>query len=288
MQFCVIVYKMYYVKLTFVCNFLMFVDAYNILGIFPHHARSHLTVFLPLMKGLAKKGHIVTVISYFPLKQSYGNYTDIDLSDGKFVELSLNWENIGRTKWAQFGFPLHLINQAKQNCQNGLNSKNLRNFLRTKQKFDVIVIEMFNSDCFLSLVDKFPAPVVGFTSSVMLYWYYSRFGNPAHPAYIDNSLLAYTNQMTFFERVGNVVFSLGHQFTFNFIITKNDEEIVKQHFGEAFPPLSSISSNVSLMLVNAHFSYNLPRPLVPNVVEIGGIHIGNRKQLPKVGISITH
>lgn len=51
--------------------------AYRFLGVFPFHGKSHFVMFEHLMKGLARKGHQVDVISTFPLKKPYPNYTDI-------------------------------------------------------------------------------------------------------------------------------------------------------------------------------------------------------------------
>lgn len=52
-------------------------DGYRILGIFPFNAKSHFMMYGELMKGLAKKGHQVDVISPFPLKKPPLNYRDI-------------------------------------------------------------------------------------------------------------------------------------------------------------------------------------------------------------------
>lgn len=52
-------------------------EGYRILCAFPVPAKSHFMMFEALMKGLARKGHQVDVISPFPQKKSYPNYTDI-------------------------------------------------------------------------------------------------------------------------------------------------------------------------------------------------------------------
>lgn len=52
-------------------------QGYRYLGVFPFHGKSHFVMFEHLMKGLARKGHQVDVISCFPLKKPYPNYTDI-------------------------------------------------------------------------------------------------------------------------------------------------------------------------------------------------------------------
>lgn len=52
-------------------------EAYRILGVLPINAYSHFIMFERLMKGLAERGHQVDVVSHFPQKESFPNYTDI-------------------------------------------------------------------------------------------------------------------------------------------------------------------------------------------------------------------
>jgi glucuronosyltransferase len=50
----------------------------RILGLFPMPGKSHYIVSEALMKGLASRGHHVTVFSPFPEKSPLPNYTVID------------------------------------------------------------------------------------------------------------------------------------------------------------------------------------------------------------------
>lgn len=60
---------------------------------------------------------------------------------------------------------------------------------------------------------------------------------------------------------------------------------MRKYFGVDLPFLDDIIKNTSLILVNHHFSLAFPRPLLPNVIEIGGHHIRSPKPLPAVIIS---
>ncbi|GAB0101025.1 hypothetical protein DMENIID0001_171430 [Sergentomyia squamirostris] len=51
--------------------------AYKILMVFPSFSQSHLIVAAGLLKGLAKKGHEVTMVSPFPQTKPLKNYRDI-------------------------------------------------------------------------------------------------------------------------------------------------------------------------------------------------------------------
>lgn len=62
------------------------------------------------------------------------------------------------------------------------------------------------------------------------------------------------------------------------------QELVTKFFPDA-PSLEDLLYNrLALTLVNNHFSLSTPTPLVPGVVEVGGMHIADKaKPLPKVG-----
>jgi glucuronosyltransferase len=68
------------------------------------------------------------------------------------------------------------------------------------------------------------------------------------------------------------------------------EEYINKYFNyknhESRPPIDVMLSNVSLILVNGDLSVGAPRPYLPNVIEIGGLHIKVPKQLPKVRLII--
>lgn len=58
--------------------------------------------------------------------------------------------------------------------------------------------------------------------------------------------------------------------------------IGRKYFGEDAPYANELMKKISLVFVNSHFSFDQPRPWIPNLVEIGGIHVTNPKPLPKV------
>lgn len=48
------------------------------------------------------------------------------------------------------------------------------------------------------------------------------------------------------------------------------------------PKLETLAQNYSLVLSNSHFSINEVRPLVPALVEVGGLHLDESQKLQKV------
>ena len=60
--------------------------------------------------------------------------------------------------------------------------------------------------------------------------------------------------------------------------------IFREAFPEGeYPPLDELKRNVSLVLLNEHFTQSVPRPYVPNMIEVGGLQIKDKPSpLPEV------
>lgn len=64
---------------------------------------------------------------------------------------------------------------------------------------------------------------------------------------------------------------------------QSDNELLREKLGDGIPDVHDLAKNTKLLFVNQHFALHGPRPLPPNVIEIGGIHIEKtRKPLPTV------
>lgn len=92
-------------------------------------------------------------------------------------------------------------------CVNACNivSQNpaVKALVNSSANYDLVIVEVFGSDCFLPLGYKFKAPVVGFLSSVPLPWVNEQLGNPDSTAYIPSYMMGYGQRMTLWERFTN-------------------------------------------------------------------------------------
>lgn len=50
--------------------------------------------------------------------------------------------------------------------------------------------------------------------------------------------------------------------------------------------LDALAQNYSLVLSNSHFAINEVRPLVPALVEVGGLHLDESQKLTKVRLLV--
>ena len=62
----------------------------KILGLFPHPGVSHFHFFHPILRGLAERGHEVTVVSHFPDKSPPIGYQDIPLTGRETLSNSVD------------------------------------------------------------------------------------------------------------------------------------------------------------------------------------------------------
>lgn len=88
--------------------------------------------------------------------------------------------------------------------------------------------------------------------------------------------------MTFSERLINAIFGFVNDSHYRLKVISKQDALMKKYFGNDLPPIQEIIQNVSLVLVNHHSSLAYPRPYVPNMIEIGGIHVDPPNPLPQV------
>ncbi|KAJ1522471.1 hypothetical protein ONE63_001661 [Megalurothrips usitatus] len=159
----------------------------------------------------------------------------------------------------------------------------LRNFVAQERRgFDLIITEAFSTNCALGLVHRFrPAPYIGLSSCAPFSWDLSRVGSPVQYAVMPQTLLWLTDDMTLWERVVNTVYSLAGRGIGALFWDRETQRVVDKHFGPGVPPIEDIAHNMSLLITNTHPALNGPRPFGHAVVEVGGLHIGKQKPLPK-------
>lgn len=261
------------------------VRGYKILGIFPFEGKSHYIIFEDLMKQLAYRGHNITVLSHFPQITPIKNFKDVSLVPNTDIKIRFDFD--GFMKLTKPEKVLLIAKNGLRSCAH-LNSSAIQNFLKTNEEFDLILIEQFNSDCFLGFSWYFNAPHIGITTHVLMPWANHFFGSPDNPAYIPNHFMHFSDRMTFSERVMNTLAYIFTQDVGRRYVDVASYEIAKKAFGENLPELSDIGRNMSLMLANTHFSLTRPRPLVPGIVEIAGIHLHSMRARPPPEVKLIN
>jgi glucuronosyltransferase len=152
------------------------------------------------------------------------------------------------------------------------------------QQFDLIITEAFNSDCVLGFAHKFKVPVVQVVTFGGTSWMGDWVGNPSPYSYVPDPFQNFGDRMDFCERVLNTLGITFQKMTRFFYFLPKQQALMEKYFGDyaPLPSISELHSSTSLLLINHHFSISYPRPLMPNVVQVGGMHVKPAKKLPEV------
>lgn len=252
----------------------------KILAVFPTSARSHYIVGSALMKELARRGHEVTVINPFPQKKPLKNYRDIDTSGTEDIVKDLVpnlFEMADLSVWES----ITLTNKFGQMLTNlTLQHPNVKKLIASDEQFDLVIMESFLNDAHLGFAHRFKAPCVALSTFGASRWTNDMVGTPSPTSYVPHPFLSFTDRMSFVQRIGNMLMTimdavLGHVLDFPV-----QSAMYEASFPDPKPPLEELRRTaVSLVLLNNHFSLSYPRPYVPNMVEVGGMHV-NRKPKP--------
>ncbi|XP_068632421.1 UDP-glycosyltransferase UGT5-like isoform X2 [Battus philenor] len=269
------------------------VNSARILGLFPHPGKSHQMVFEPLLRELAKRGHHITTVSFFPLKNPPENYTDVSLESISEVQLEtvdLSWFETTSIfskipqlfKLVRLMFEFQpLADKALEICEKIVKWQPLADVL--KKEYDVILLENFNSDCMLGLLHVYgnKAPKVALSSSKLMPWAAERIGLIENPSYVPVNTVVFTDHMTYLQRLQNTFLTVYYKIWFYYTVQAEERSIIEKQHGKILPDLRVLGKNYSVTLVNTFYALNGIRPLVPALIEVGGMHLDHtRKNIP--------
>lgn len=254
-------------------------ECLKILGLFPHLGRSHHDVFEPLLLDMANRGHQLTVVSHFTPKVEPEGWKFINM--GNFTHLSqgivhLNLfpnSSLSIEKLASFMDVFVIISYGVKMCDTITNLPEVKDMVNKNARFDIILVEQFNSDCALGIAHLLDAPVIGLQSHTLMPWTLDKFSQPAFLSYFPNLFLGFRPHMTFWQRVENTINHYAINLIYNRYSSSVEHGIVEKNLNRKIPPLDVIGRNLSLLLINTHYTFHGVKPLVPSIVEVGGIHL---------------
>lgn len=268
------------------------VDSFNVLVVNDFPARSGFQFLKPIMKQLALLGHNVTVISSFTIGENLTNYKEIHIDGPSILKDTNEVSDVQYIHSIRFQYkyltPKVLSGYSVKLCEILFSNKDVKNlYLNKENKFDVILLNIFHSECGFQLAKLFGSPIIGYHATIMSPWVAGKFGLPLNPAVVPDNFLPFSSTMCFIERVENTLVTFAHVLYNRYVMVANDREIIRKYFGdEDAGDLPRIGYKSSLYLSNTHYTVNLPRAMLPNVIEVGGVHVGKAKPVPKVGMFI--
>ncbi|XP_063703167.1 UDP-glycosyltransferase UGT5-like [Culicoides brevitarsis] len=270
--------------LFFVCCLWTTANCANILAVFPTQARSHYIVSQRLLFELAKSGHQVTVITLVQTKNLPEGYNEIyldfgdemdEIAKGLFNKTDENQLASGSIT----GFFLKMVDTSRRI----LLHEKVQSLMKSNAKFDLFVFEIFMDEALLGLAHHFKIPAVGISTIGVSRWVEEFTATPMPYSYIPHALLNFQEQMTFSERFINTIASLFEEGLLRFLLYPKMEEIYNEVFPDPKPDFYTLRKTaISLTLLNSHISLGGTKPMMSNMIEVGGMHVELKtKPLPK-------
>ena len=154
----------------------------------------------------------------------------------------------------------------------------------TDLRFDVLIVTAFVNECFLGFAHKFQAPIIQVCpyagGNFMADW----VGSPHPYSYVPDEFIDYTDKMNIWERTHNTILCLLKHVGRQLIHLPKQNAALHKYFNytDNLPSVWELEHKTSLVLLNSHHSLSYPKPLMPNYVQVGGMHLKPPKKLPEV------
>lgn len=252
------------------------VGAANFLAVHTIHSKSHWNVMRSVLKALTDRGH--TVIAFTPFVDGdRDGYTEVDVSGNLEVRVGLNASLVTSCQSTQTIMD-HIANSSRTNCGIVFDHPRMREILNGHRSrlFDAVIVEALEMDCvsYAATVLRVPAIYV-VPPPIVTYSERSFFGHFPNLAAVSNLLSRRAVPKTFADRFANAV-----QTVYGSWLLWSYERRLRKSEPRPFDAVDLVRP--SLTFTNTHFITEPSRPLTPDVVQIGGIHLSPPGPIPKV------
>nr|XP_013012789.1 UDP-glucuronosyltransferase 1-8-like [Cavia porcellus] len=177
------------------------------------------------------------------------------------------------TGYSKVGFDL-----ISSKCRSLFNDKNLVEYLK-ESSFDAVFTDPLDV-CGLTVAKHFMLPSVILTRGLLCHYVEEGTRSPAPLTYVPSFFSGYSDAMNFKERVKNYISYLEECLICPYYI-KQALEIASEILQTPVTAYD-LFSQPSIWLLRTDFVFDFPRPVMPNMVFIGGINCHEGKPLSKV------
>ncbi|NXK88727.1 UD11 glucuronosyltransferase, partial [Formicarius rufipectus] len=143
-----------------------------------------------------------------------------------------------------------------------------------ESKFDALLTDPVVL-CGLILAEHLSLPSVYFLRGIPCALDFEATQCPSPPSYVPRGFTQHTDHMTFFQRVSNLLHDLSNLFLCDFAF-EPFAKLASEFLGQEVTMLDLLRRG-SVWLVRIEFVLDYPRPLMPNIIPIGGVQCTNKE-----------
>lgn len=100
--------------------------------------------------------------------------------------------------------------------------------------------------------------------------------------FVSEMIIGRTNKMSFYYRLEGYLYLLYARLVLAPRIFSAQDALAKKYFGSSCPSTKDMVRNRSLLLSSSMWIFEYTRPVFPNTIHVGPLHIGDTKPLPQV------
>ncbi|XP_032920570.1 UDP-glucuronosyltransferase 1A1-like [Catharus ustulatus] len=164
-------------------------------------------------------------------------------------------------------------------CEQLLQNKELISYLE-ESKFDAVFTDPF-LPCGAILAEHLSLPSVYFLRGIPCGLDFEATQCPKPPSYVPRIHTDNTDRMTFLQRVKNLLHDIPDIFLCDFVFDQFSK--LASEFLQREVTVLDLFRKSSVWLQRLDFVLDYPRPLMPNIIPIGGVNCAH-KELPQVGL----
>ncbi|KAF5269864.1 hypothetical protein FQR65_LT17907 [Abscondita terminalis] len=250
----------------------------QILAVLPEGVASHQSIGITLVFALAERGHEITVLTPVVPKERHEHVTILKVDTEDFITNSIDLYTCNDfSLFASFS-TINSLNAYWS--EQFLKDANVQKLISSNAHFDLVLIDVLGNHAHKGFCYHFNAICVTINIFGANFWLDAQMGNPNNPSYVPDRHERYASSMSFFQRFHNSFKFVIQSINFYWVSLPTQTAIMQRYFPGA-PDLKDLFYNVSLSLVNSHFTNSLVVANLPNVVEIGGLHVRPPQRLPQ-------
>lgn len=252
------------------------VNSERILALLPVAAQSHWNFVKGVLRALTEHGHHVTILTSIP-DGNRENYTEIDVSKEIESLVGLAIDDVHTLLTTHTDLINFLHTYSRNTCKSIYANKALQNIINDpNSNFNVIVTEIMASECVSYLSGKLNIPLIYVTPPPLIsYVEHTIVGHFTNPAYVSHTLTDHSVPRSLFQRFSNTVL-----LAYTACLLRYDSWYESKIDQQPFDLIEPIKP--SIVFSNAHYITDAPRPLPPNVIAVGGVHLSRPKKIPEV------
>ncbi|NWS09255.1 UD11 glucuronosyltransferase, partial [Motacilla alba] len=161
-------------------------------------------------------------------------------------------------------------------CRHLLQNKELMSYLE-ESKFDAILTDPV-VPCGAILAEHLSLPSMYFLRGIPCGLDFEATQCPNPPSYVPRVFTDLTDRMTFLQRVKNLLFDIPNVFLCDFAFEPYSR--LASEFLQREVTVLDLLRKGSIWLLRLDFVLDYPRPLMPNIIPIGGVNCAH-KELPQ-------